>query len=662
MGIIDDMKYLLILFFLFSTHLLAKENSLASETSPYLLQHKSNPVDWMPWSDATFAKAKREHKPIFLSIGYSTCHWCHVMEKESFTDKKIAKLLNKYFISIKVDREEMPQVDAYYQDIYKQVHGRVGGWPLNVFMSEDKKTFFIASYLPAKRQSYSEGLETLVPTLAQKYAEGSIRLEIKKAPVLDLNTTLSVDTLKSSLLNQYDDIYEGFGSSKKFAEVQKLLLMMDIGELTQDKELLKNSYATLDAMALRGLYDSIDGGFFRYAIDASWEIPHFEKMLYNQAELVLLYTRAYEQTKKPLYKKIVTETIAMVNRRFENENLFYSASDADSQDEEGYYFTYSPQEIEKTLQKVDKDGELREALDFDGEGNFFPEGNERVHLSFSGTTRVKNFVDFKKALVKIRAKKEYPFIDAKINTAWNSMMIEALYKASYIDEKYKKMADTHLKALTTKMFDRGELYHQTILGVKPKQFGLLEDYSFLIAALIAGYESDYESEKLDFALYLLSKAKEHFYKDGVWYLSDDALKPRAEGSDKYYSSPRAKMLQNIVKLALLKENFEYEKLATDSLKDVSIELKNLQSDMPATARAYLMHKRGFFVIKADRKKLEKHKAKIKSSEYPYVLTKVMDIEDYLLCSMRHCFIKDENLEKILQFMTKGTLKLSHQQK
>lgn len=649
-------KILLILFLLSLNISYAKEfkNSLQFESSPYLKQHESNKLEWMPWGEAAFSRAKKENKAIFLSIGYSTCHWCHVMARESFENEELAKIFNRYFVCVKVDKEEMPHLDSYYQELHEKVKNRPGGWPLSVFMSGDKKPFYITTYIPPERESYSEGLDTLLSRLGEKYKtdfssiEDDIRdiEDIVNNPMREsrqITQDVSLKTLTDSIYKSYDEIYVGFGRSKKFPEASKLSLMMDLALINEDEKLLHYSYDMLDSMALRGLYDHIEGGFYRYTVDAAWEIPHFEKMLYNQAELIPLYLRGYALSAKELYKTIVKESIAMLDDRFVKNDLYFSASDADTDHKEGEYFLFTTKEIREALKNNPHVKEIEESLEFTIEGNF--EG--RVHLNFYTQDRPKGFNEFKSELLKVRKIKKYPFIDKKINTAWNALMIEALYKASIINDKYRVKAEKHLTALKELMFERGELYHQTIEEAKPTQLGLLEDYSFMISALIAGYEIDYKDDKLDFAEYLLNKAKSKFYRDGIWYLSDDDMKIKANLKDKYYTSPLSKMTQNIVKLAALKESFRYEKLAVTTLKGINADLRFKQADAPAAATAFLMQSLKIVSLKSKKKNLLQNKQKIDSIKYPYILTKKSKDDDYLACTIRRCFSKEAKLEKVI---------------
>ena len=639
-------KIILLLLFVISLSTAESRNELADETSPYLQQHASNPIEWLPWGDAAFAKAKKENKAVFLSIGYSTCHWCHVMAKESFENEKIAEVFNRYFVCIKVDREEMPHLDSYYQQLHKKVKNRVGGWPLSAFLTSDKQPFYVATYIPPTTQSFHEGLDTLLPKINERYKsdfDGLLKeakemkvLMEKPAKKLSSDTAkISVDSLSSSILEDYDEIYSGFGRGKKFPEASKLSLMMDLAILKKSNELKEYSLEMLDTMAMRGIYDHVDGGFFRYSVDAAWEIPHFEKMLYNQAELIPLYIRGFLDTNKELYRDVVEESVEMVQKRFVKNNLFYSASDADTHHKEGEYFVFTPDEIKKALKKSEDSYELFE--NFQG----------KIHLNFSTNDRPKGFKRFRDELNKIRAKKEYPFIDKKINTAWNAMMIEALYRASVIDKKYAKKADVHLGALLDFMFYRGELYHQSLIGTKPNQLGLLEDYSFLVSALIAGYEVDLDEEKLAKAEYFLSRAKSKFYRDEIWYLSDDKLSIKADMQDKYYTSPLAKMTQNIIKLASLKASFRYEKMALKTLESQNSIIEKELSNVPASATSFLMQKEEVVTLKNSKKALKNNFLKIKSIRHPYLLIKEDKTDGkYLACTMRSCFAIEKEFKTV----------------
>jgi hypothetical protein len=639
---------LLISLFLSTT---LNANALKNETSPYLLQHASNPVNWVAWSPKAFAQAKKEHKPVFLSIGYSTCHWCHVMEKQSFTDKHIAKLLNDYFVCIKVDREELPQVDARYQGLYKTYKKHSGGWPLNVFMTPQKKVFYISTYIPPSHESYAEGFDTLLPRLHKLYQNKkalakSIQNIAHTAQTRDAkrsSTQKTIGNITKYIKEHYDDANPGFGTPRQFPEASKISLMLDLAELEGDKKLREDYFTLLDTMALHGLYDQIDGGFFRYCVDEEWEIPHFEKMLYTQAELLPLYTRAYILSKKELYKKVVQESIAMLDAKFAYHDLYFSASDADSDGEEGGYFIFTPAQITEALRTNPHAKEIEDAMGFILAGNI----HDKVHLNFYTKKRPQGFETFQNALKKIRAKREYPFIDTKINTAWNAMMIEALFKAAYIDKAYAKKAQKHLSSLEALMFQDHELYHQSTPKHKPTQKGLFEDYAFFIGALIASYEYTYDAQRLSLAEYLLSQAKEKFYKHGKWYMSEEHLTP-ADTNDKYYTSALAKMVQNTIKLAALKESFRYEKLAQKDLDAKRSALQDTDSFSPALAKAYLMQTYGVVVLKSKKENLHKNFKTIQEINYPFLLTLEKSYDDYMACTLRQCFTKERSLNAVIK--------------
>ena len=631
------------------------KNDLQYESSPYLRQHASNPVAWFAWGKKALALAKKEDKPIFLSIGYSTCHWCHVMAQESFQNKEIAKILNKYFISIKVDKEEMPHLDAYYQSLFVKVKQRNGGWPLNVILTSDAKPLYFFTYMPPKKRYNQKGLDVFLREVGKKYKDDpqsvlkrvkqlEVLIDTKNTPMKNTQAKISAKTLQDSFYESYDEISAGFGEGAKFPQSAKLELMFDVAQLQNDTLLQHYYFETLNMMALRGLYDHVDGGFFRYCVDSDWRIPHFEKMLYTQAKLIPLYVKGYIFSGKTLYKNVVIETISMLEERFSNQNLYYSASDAVLDSKEGGYFLFSHKELLKSLKNNTEKKSLLKALHITKNGNFKGE----TQLNIYTDKRPKGFDKLKKKLKIIRKTKEYPFVDKKINTAWNAMMIEALFLASKIDEKYLVMANEHLDALVSLMFDKGQLYHQTLLGHKPKEVSYLEDYSFFISALLVGYSIDFDHHKLDFAQYLFETAKTKFYKNNIWYLSDDALKIKADHNDKYYTSALAKMIQNALHLASLKSSFKYEALAIKTLESINETIEQKQTQVPASAKAFLMVQENIVTLKSSKTNLQKHALEIFKIKYPFLLTKATQNENYIACTMRSCFSINKDFKKIVE--------------
>jgi len=657
------MKLLLLFTFIISTALYAEPsakfvNELIDEDSPYLQQHAHNPVDWYPWGKEALAKAKQEHKPIFLSIGYSTCHWCHVMAHESFEDEAIAKLINESFIAIKVDREELPHLDKYYQNVHILLKKRSGGWPLTAVLTEDTKPFFVATYLPPTDNYNIEGLDRLLPRLADEYKNnrdsvvtqaGVIenkmkaidRAELKPVPI-DLSITGEV---YKGLQKQFDEVYYGFARRPKFPESSKISLLFDLDALGVQGA-REMALKVLRAMALHGLYDQVEGGFFRYSVDAAWEIPHFEKMLYTNAQLIPLYVKAYKLTGDALYKQVFTETIAMVEERFQDRGVYFSASDADTGGREGAYFIYTYEEMISSMQSLqEKEKEaLIDVLDLSEFGNF----EEYTHINFYDEKRPLGFEKIRGFLKEIRKNRAYPFIDRKINTAWNAMMIEALFSASSLDRKYQILAEKKMMSLLGKMYKKGVLYHQGLGGKEPVQKALLEDYAFLISALLHGYEENLDTQYLLLAKTLSDEAIKKFYDGKFWYLSDDGIKVHADMLDKYYTAPRNKILMGLLNLASLSGERKYLSIVQKSLNTKSAFLDKSPASFSSAMQVLLRQKKGYVTLKAQKRSLIEEKEKIKSIRYPFVLMKADDtLKEYLACDMQQCFAIDKEIEKLV---------------
>ncbi len=651
--------FLLILSFL-------DANALKSESSPYLQQHKNNPVNWYPWGEEALTKAKKEHKLIFLSIGYSTCHWCHVMAYESFEDKEIAELLNKDYIAIKVDREELPHLDKLYQNLHILLKNRSGGWPLTAILTEDAKAFFVGTYIPPTEKYSLEGMLSLLPRLALAYEKNKKEIMIKaelihkKVLAFDAHNfkavSLKLDIIKKVFLafqENFDDIYYGFSYQPKFPESSKIDLLFDLDSLGVEgaKEM---ALLILREMALHGIYDQVEGGFFRYSVDATWEIPHFEKMLYTNAELIPLYLKAYRLTKDELYKNIVKETIFMIENRFENRSVYFSASDADSHHEEGGFFTYSYEEMMQYMQGLSKKdkSELINDLELTRKGNFINDKEAfeaKTHINFYSKKRPKNFEKIKPNLEAIRKNRDYPFIDKKINTAWNAMMIEALFRSAAIDKKYVKLGNERLMALLRKMYLKGVLYHQTFLEKAPQQKALLEDYAFLISALLEAYKQTYKTEYYYLAKTLSDEAIEKFYAK-QWVLSDDDLRVNADMLDKYYTAAMNKMLRALLKLANLSAERKYLDIVKQTLANTSALLKKEPFSYASLMQVLLREKKGYITLKASQENLEKNTKKIAEINYPFVLKKVATIKGYLACDMSQCFAIDQDLRKVIKII------------
>ena len=648
-------------FLLLCIYTFLDANSLKYEQSPYLLQHQNNPLEWMAWNSKTLKKAKDEDKLIFLSIGYSTCHWCHVMQEESFSQQDVANVLNKDFISIKVDREEMPQLDSYYQHIFSVMHNRSGGWPLSIMMTPDKKVFFSATYLR----------EEQLIDIARKFASiykndkkslDAVALEIEQmlkkdtgvfVKHRDLKLDVMIESFISNLYENFDKKYGGFGYSRKFPMATTLDVMLNLYKLKPDKRLSQMIKKTLDSMAYGGIYDQIEGGFFRYTIDRNYQTPHFEKMLYTQAELLKVYAKAYSIFHDKLYARVVDELVDMVDKRFLNGNLFYSASDADSinedgKKEEGYYFLFS---YDKTLNYLHSKGYLKKQIkDVLAYFHIQEEGNMDDELTQPFITKGSSLYDlskFKKDLTLLRSKNSYPFVDKKVQTSWNALYISGVFKASVVDKIYGKKALKYLDALNMQMIDKGVLYHQKISGKPMKIKGLFEDYSFLITANIDAYNFSLDDKYLFMAQHLTKVTIKKFYKDGDFYLSDDGFDVRAKVYDSGYKSALSNMLENLFKMSLYMDKREYSKISLKILRKNFQTLQQNQLYKASLFNVYLASKMGYVILKSKKRNLLKNLKKIEKTTYPFLLLKTNNEEIYLVCTANSCFAYSDDINEVL---------------
>ena len=659
------MKHILFFILLFCSAGWTKPqytNVLIKERSPYLQQHAHNPVNWYPWGEEAFMKAKKEHKLIFLSIGYSTCHWCHVMEEESFTDLEVAKLLNDNFISIKVDREQYPQIDKKYQKLYTKVYGKRGGWPLSVFMTAQKEVFFMGTYIPKEEAYGSEGLLHLLPSfvaLSKEKQAISKAIEKHKKQIetktfhLPQSTKL-INTTMLALSKQFDVNNGGFARRPKFPEASKIALLLDIYALNGNEKALYMAEQTLQKMARGGIYDQIYGGFFRYTVDEAWQIPHFEKMLYTNAELIGVYAKAYALTGEKLYKKVVEESIAQMEKHYAQDGVHFSASDADSGGEEGGYFIYAYAVIKNALTKRGwKVKEIEDTLAYLGieeDGNIDGELSQPHITSEAVPPRVE---ELKAYLRKISSKRSFPFVDKKINTAWNAMMIKALFEASKIDKSYLVLAQKSMDALLVLMRPKEILYHQTLIGKVPTQKALLEDYAFLVDALIAGYERSYDERYLQLAHTLTEEAISKFYRDKHWYLSDDDIGTYADFDDRYYTSALSVMLDDLLRVGALTEMLTYNSLVKETITQSATVLDVNPASASKLVDIFLRLYKGDIIIHAKKEKLRIAQVVLDKVQYPFLLSKVQESDAYLACKTTMCFAHDKNITKLIEKIKKA---------
>ena len=518
-------------------------NRLIHEKSPYLLQHAHNPIDWYPWSEEAFSKAKEENKPIFLSIGYSTCHWCHVMARESFEDEEVAAYMNEHYVAIKVDREERPDIDSIYMRICQMMTG-AGGWPLTIIMTPEKIPFFSGTYFPRISQQGHPGILDVLTTLQHNYhykkekladIEEGVQQALHQIVQIKSKERLSKETVEEAfteLSNYYDPVFGGFGTGQKFPQPQNLLFLLHYYQTTKNPQALQMVEHTLSQMLKGGIWDQVGYGFSRYTIDRRWQTPHFEKMLYDNALLLMVFTTCYQITKNPLYEEISHKIITFIDREMTSpESAFYSAIDADSEGEEGTYYVWDYAEIYDVLDRDQRDV-FAEAHQISQRGNF--EGKNIIqgikadlqtiaqdyHISEQD---LKNRLEeARETLYQIRLKRTHPHTDDKILTSWNSLMIASLARASraFPENGYLEKTEKALSFIEGKLFQEGRVMARYRDG-ETKHLGYLDDYAFLNWAYIEMYQASYDLLYLQKAIHLTTEMDRLFWdsKEGGFFFS-----------------------------------------------------------------------------------------------------------------------------------------------
>jgi uncharacterized protein YyaL (SSP411 family) len=519
-------------------------NRLAKEKSPYLLQHAHNPVDWFAWNDEAFEKARRESKPILLSIGYSTCHWCHVMERESFEDEKVGAFLNEHFVSIKVDREERPDVDKIYMTFVQSTTGG-GGWPLNVFLTPDLKPFFGGTYFPPDarygRPGFLQTLQQIVSLWKERREEITssadeihARLETATANSGEINPSLSADTLKNAaefFKKMYDARHGGFGGAPKFPQPSTPSFVLRAAKRFGDDEAGRMVLRTCDAMARGGIHDQLGGGFARYSVDAEWLVPHFEKMLYDNAQLAQLYLDAFLVSGDSRHAEVVRDILDYVLRDMTySGGGFFSAEDADSEGHEGKFYCWTKGELSKLL-TVDEFNVAAKYFGITAEGNFIdhshpqPLSGQNV-LSIASPNVPANDLPLlesaRQKMLAARSTRIRPHLDDKILASWNGLMLGAFARAGIVlgDEKYHAAAEKNLSFIREKLWDEKSktLFHRWRDGERDI-VQLLEAHAFLLSGVIDLYEAALEPKHLDFAIELAGVMLAKFYDSengGFW--------------------------------------------------------------------------------------------------------------------------------------------------
>lgn len=585
-------------------------NCLASESSPYLLLHANNPVDWYPWGEEAFKKAKAENKLVIISIGYSACHWCHVMEKESFSDIDVANIMNAHFVSIKVDREERPDIDKIYMDAAQMLSGR-GGWPLNAIVLPDGKPVFAATYFPKRQwiellgkiQGLNENNKEKLVHQANEITKGILLSNSFFINNSD-NSDFEIETLHKfyrNLIKLIDFENGGLNAVPKFPMPVVFDYLLQYFNLTHENKALEAVTITLDKMASGGIYDQIGGGFARYSTDKYWRIPHFEKMLYDNAQLVSLYAEVYKITKHYLYSQVVEDTLEFINREMTSPDTgFYSAIDADSEGEEGKYYTWSFDEICEILQE-DQDlfieyYSLKKGGNWEYDKNvlyktnpddtFFPgiDVKDRIHkcnmklLNFRHEKRIK------------------PLTDTKMIASWNAMMLK-----SYIDgysalgkEEYLHIALKNANFIIQKLLTAEGKLFRNFKEDKRYTNAVLEDYANVIQAFISLYQVTFDENWLDYACIMMEYAMKHFYdpKSGMFYFTSDLdeklITRQFEIPNQAVPSSNSIMANNLFFLGTLTDNSGYLVKAGKMLSDIQANLLSKGVYFANWAKLYIL--------------------------------------------------------------------------
>ena len=510
-------------------------NRLVHEKSPYLLQHAHNPIHWYAWGEEALDAAKAQNKPIFLSIGYSTCHWCHVLEKESFENQEVADLLNEGYISIKVDREENPDVDQFYMQAVQAMTGS-GGWPMTVVMSPDRIPFFGGTYFPRVQ------LMRILTVLRSAWENEPEKIKaigknIGKFLEASNNISSGSSILDESVLKKFykmatqnfDPLYGGFGASLKFPPPMKLALLLRIARRTGDKKALAVVDSTLKNMARGGIYDHLGGGFHRYSTDRFWGVPHFEKMLYNQASLSMIYLEAFQVTHTPMFESVARGVLDYVLRDMTGpDGGFYSAEDADSEGEEGVFYVWSNDELEKILSKKEYE-HARKIYGVSVKGNFSESGKAANILQLQNDVPwdIKTGAvarSLHKKLLDVRAKRVRPFKDDKVLTAWNGLMLGSMAKAYQVlgDPKYLAAAQNSARFIKNRLYRDGKLARRFREGDVKGQ-ATLDDYAYLIQGLVTLYEAGFDEKWIAWAIKLQAKQDELFWDAdaGAYFFAEE---------------------------------------------------------------------------------------------------------------------------------------------
>lgn len=611
-------------------------NRLIHSTSPYLLQHAHNPVDWFEWSEEALAKAKAEDKPILVSIGYSSCHWCHVMERESFEKEEVAEVMNSFFVCIKVDREERPDIDAIYMDAV-QALGVNGGWPLNVFLTPDQKPFFGGTYfsphvwvqvltnINTAYQSKKQDILASAESLATHLANQGIGQYKKKAEQEDFRKLL--DGMYAQLESKFDKTWGGLDRAPKFIMPSIWLWLLRYAHLTKNESALTHTLFTLKKIAQGGIYDRVGGGFARYSVDGEWFAPHFEKMLYDNAQLMSLYSEAYSISNDKQFKTVVFDTYEWLLREMmSKDHGFYSALDADSEGVEGKYYIWDYKELTNLI--VPEYAEL-----FADYFELVPGGNwehglniltqsddlERLLKEYNLTQEQfdRLLESVKKKLLEVREQRIKPGLDDKILTGWNAMMITGLLDAyhAFAEPKFLGIAVLNIQFLEKNLIEGNKIY-RSFKDKRGNTEGFLEDYAYVIQAYLKLYQANFNEQYLDRAKALTEYVLENFYDDKDSYFfftskqAEKLIARKKEIFDNVIPASNGVMVQNLFHLGTILDREDWKQLAVDMTEGLShlitqepnymsnwgivlTEIKTGLAEVVFTGEAFLSQKRDF---------------------------------------------------------------------
>ena len=637
------------------------KNLLNKETSPYLLQHKDNPVNWYPWSEEAFKKAKSENKPVLLSVGYAACHWCHVMAHESFEDEETAKLMNREFINIKLDREERPDLDSIYQNALALL-GQQGGWPLTMFLSSNKKPFWGGTYFPKEPKYGMPAFKDVLTSIAKSYASDqdaiikNQTLIFKALSKLDTSNPIETNIEKfivaaeNNIIENCDLRHGGLNGAPKFPQLFIYDFLLNLYQQDQDEKKLNIITSTLDNICSGGIFDHVAGGISRYSVDELWLVPHFEKMLYDNAQLLLLLNKFYITTHQSAYKQ-KAEQIAnwIISEMQDKDGGYYAALDADSEGVEGKFYIWSYVELKNILKddlkffcsifNVTEEGNW--------EGNIVLSRYKQLHINEEEEARVQLLLD---KLAQYRKKRIKPQLDDKILVDWNGLTIEAMAYTGKVlnNNKYLKSAERAFSFIFDKMFVQNKLYHSNCMGIN-KHLGMLDDYVHLTKAALMLYETTSKYYYLEQSILLTKCILDYFFnKSGGFYTNSDDQKDVILKNIQYFDNvtpnSNAVLLSIFSKISLVTSDKKYVQLYEDLISKISKKISNQYLGSTSFLKNYNLIKTAKLLIIAGKNKDQNEI--IYQRIYEHYLDNIMIIliDKKSELDVKFSFYKDINVE------------------